>query len=248
MKWFVLFLFFCSLLLVETAQTETLTVLYLERPPYYFTVNGRAEGFLVKLTRKLFLEADIPVTFSEMPPKRIIKMIKSKKGNFCSIGWFKNPERETFAKFSLPIYQNKPIVILTTKNQQERFQPYRTLKEVFSDKTIVLGIMSEFSYGSYIDDLIKNDPPSNIEITSKQSMIPGLIVKKRAAFMLVSPEEVETLLQAEGHNPDDFLSITMPDIPAGNERYLMFSKGVSDETIEKINQTIRKHVFPSMSE
>jgi polar amino acid transport system substrate-binding protein len=211
-------------------------------------VNGRAEGFLVKLTRKLFLEADIPVTFAEMPPKRIIKMIKIKKGNFCSIGWFKNPEREAFAKFSLPIYQNKPIVIMTTKNQQKQFQSYRTLKDVFSDKTIVLGIMSEFSYGPYIDDLMKNNPLSKIEITSKQSMIPGLIQKKRAHFTLISPEDIETLLQSAGYHPDDFLSISMPDIPAGNKRYLMFSKGVSDETIEKINQAIRKHVLPSISE
>jgi hypothetical protein len=31
----------------------------------------------------------------------------------------------------------------------------------------------------------------------------------------------------------------MPDITAGNERYLIFSKGVSDETIVKINETIK---------
>ena len=31
----------------------------------------------------------------------------------CAVGWFKNSEREAFAKFSKPIYQDEPQVVLT---------------------------------------------------------------------------------------------------------------------------------------
>ncbi len=248
MKWYKAIFLLCSFVLTDMAHTETLHVLYLERPPYYFTVNERADGFLVKLSRKLFQEAGIQVTFSEMPPKRIIKMIKTKDGNYCSIGWFKNPERESFAKFSLPIYTDKSMVILTVKNKKELFQSYRNLKDVFSDKTMIFGAMSEFSYGSYIDDLLKNQSLSKIEITSKQSVIPELIMKGRATFMLIAPEEIDTLLQSSGHNPDDFISIPMPDIPAGNKRYLMFSQDVRDETIGKINHAIQRLIHQQIPE
>lgn len=248
MKWFMVILMIFFFVLTKKADTETINVLYLERPPYYYTVNGRAEGFLVKLSRKLFQEAGIQVTFAEMPPKRIIKMIKTKDGSICSIGWFKNPEREKYAKFSLPIYQDKSMVILTAKNKKELFQSYRNLKDVFLDKTIVFGAMSEFSYGLYIDDLLKNHSLSKIEITSRQAIIPEMILKGRATFMIITPEEIDTLLQSSDHDPNDFISIPMPDIPAGNKRYLMFSQGVRDETIGKINHAIKKHLHHQIPE
>jgi polar amino acid transport system substrate-binding protein len=248
MKWYISIFLLCSFVLIDMAHTETLQVLYLERPPYYFTVNGRAEGFLVKLSRKLFQAANIQASFSEMPPKRIIKMIKTKDSRCCSIGWFKNPEREGFAKFSLPIYQDKSMVILTLKNKKELFQSYRNLKDVFSDNTIIFGAMSEFSYGSYIDDLLKNHTLSKIEITSRQSIIPEMILKGRATFMIIAPEEIDTLLQSSDLNPDDFISIPMPDIPEGNKRYLMFSQDVRDETIGRINIAIQKHMHQQIPE
>ena len=232
----------CSLLLSGTARTETLQVLYLERPPYYFTVNGRAEGFLVRLSQKLFRKAEIQATFMEMPPKRIIKMLKHTDGRFCSIGWFKTPEREKFAKFSLPIYRNKPIVLLTATSQKEKFKPYRTLKEIFSDKSLVLGSMSAFSYGDYIDTLMQQNTPSKIEITSRQSMIPEMIIKQRVHYMLIAPEEIESLLQLNGYSLTAFSAIRMPDIPAGNKRYLIFNKGVSDDLIDRINQAITTQI------
>ena len=248
MKWIFWPAIICSLLLSGTAHTESLNVLYLERPPYYFTVNGRADGFLVRLSQELFRKAAIQATFSEMPPKRIIRLLKTTDGRFCSIGWFKTPEREKFAKFSCPIYRNKPIVLLTTKNQEEKFNPYYTLQEVFADKSLILGSMSEFSYGAHIDKMMEQNRPSIIKITSRQSIIPEMIVKKRVHYMLISPEEVESLLQLNGHSLQAFSSIRMPDIPAGNKRYLIFSKNVSDETIDRINQAIKTQINPEVTE
>jgi polar amino acid transport system substrate-binding protein len=230
------------LVLPEFVMGETLTLSYLERPPYYHTEQGRADGFLIELSKKIFQDAGVEVIFERMPPKRIMMEIKRADSFHCSVGWFKKPEREKFAKFSLPIYQNRPVAILTTKKQKHLFAPHTTLREVFSDKSLIMATMSAFSYGSFIDQLMKDISPKTHEISSKQKILPKLIMKGRAAYMLTAPEEVETLVRSAGLNPDDFVSITMPDIPAGNRRYLIFSKGVSNEIVERINTSVRKFV------
>ena len=188
------------------------------------------------------------VFFIETPPNRIILEIKKTENFYCSIGWFKNPDRENFAKFSLPIYQNKPVVILTNKKQRHLFSPYKTLKEVFSDKSLIMATMSAFSYGTFIDKLMKDDFPKTHEISSKQELLPTLIMSGRVAYMLIAPEEIEALVRSPGLNPADFVSVTMSDIPTGNKRYLMFSKGVSDGIIERINLSVRKFVNPDIFE
>jgi polar amino acid transport system substrate-binding protein len=60
--------------------------------------------------------------------------------------------------------------------------------------------------------------------------------------MLIAPEEIESLLQLNGYSLTAFSAIRMPDIPAGNKRYLIFNKGVSDDLIDRINQAITTQI------
>lgn len=237
---FFLASFTIFLALPEVSNSAPLTVSYFERPPYYFTSRGRAAGFLVELSRKIFKEAGIEVTFISLPPARIIKAIKHSKAPHCSIGWFKKPEREKFAKFSLPIYQNQPLVLLTSQKLKERFLPYETLDQVFSDRTLIMGQMSSFSYGSYVDELLTRVPPKSQTIAKCQSTLIKLINKGRISYMLAAPEEIPTLIISATLKHLDFYSHNLKDIPQGNIRYLIFSQAVSDEVVAKVNLAIEK--------
>ncbi len=221
---------------------ETLTVSYLERPPYYETITGKPTGFLIELTMKIFKNAKIKVNFKDMPPKRIMMEIKRDGSLHCSVGWFKNKDRIKFAKFSLPIYQNKRIVILTTIKKSNSFSGLYTLRQVFQDKSLAVVTMSAFSYGNYIDKLIKDTSPNLYKISSEQNTLPKMIMKNRASYMLIAPEEVDRLIESAGFKRKLFTSINLTDIPAGNKRYLIFNKYVSNKMIKKINISIRKLV------
>ena len=96
--------------------------------------------------------------------------------------------------------------------------------------------------------MCSSDLPKTHEISSKQELLPTLIMSGRVAYMLIAPEEIEALVRSPGLNPADFVSVTMSDIPTGNKRYLMFSKGVSDGIIERINLSVRKFVNPDIFE
>ncbi|MCF6179958.1 MAG: transporter substrate-binding domain-containing protein [Geopsychrobacter sp.] len=239
----------CLLLLPQTVLADSLILSYFERPPYYYTDKGHAAGFLMELTADILRESGVVAEIKALPPNRILMEIKRPGSSHCSVGWFKKPEREEYAKFSLPIYQNKPIVILTTKKQRQRFADYSTLHEVFSDRTLIMATMSAFSYGDVIDQLLTDLRPQTHEISSEQSILPKLLLKGRVAYMLTAPEEIGMLVRSAGLNLSDFVSLPMSDIPAGNKRYLMCSKGVGDDIIDRLNRSIRILVdqdFPAL--
>lgn len=229
------------------AMSETLSVSYLERPPYYFTQQGKATGILVELASTIFRDAAIEASFTAMPPKRIMYEIKNSKEPHCSVGWFKKPEREAFAKFSLAFYQNRPISVLTSEELANLFESAETLKEIFANKFLIMATVSSFSYGSYIDELIQEMKPRIHEVSGERRQLPNLIRKRRASYLLTAPEEVEMLVKSAGFNRSAFTSIPMKDIPVGNKRYIMCSKNVSDEMIERINRSILRFVDPGIA-
>jgi polar amino acid transport system substrate-binding protein len=243
MKPFILIVIFSYLFIpARCVQGKILTVSYLERPPYYFTAEGRATGFLIELSRKIFQDAGIKAYFMAMPPERIMTEIREPNRFHCSVGWFKNLEREEFAKFSLPIYQNKPLEVLTTKKLSPLFDKHSALKDILSDPSLIMGTLSAFSYGTDVDWSIRKFRPKTHELKTEQMGLIKLLLIGRISYILSSPEENETLIRSAKADPKDFVSIKVPDIPLGNKRYLMFNKSVPDDIIDKINWSIQRIV------
>jgi len=222
----------------ESAEPD-IKVAYLERPPYYWTDNGHPRGFLLELTKKIFALAGITASYAPVPPNRILAELRENKAPTCSIGWFKNPERESYAKFSLPIYRDKPLVILTTKDRAGNFRVHDSLEDVFRDSSLVLAQVASFSLGETVDRLQKQILVRNLTVSSSQSVLPRLIQEGRASYMLVAPEEVPTLLRSANVDPELFVQLTIQDIPAGNLRHLIFSANVTEEALRKVNAAIR---------
>jgi polar amino acid transport system substrate-binding protein len=69
-----------------------------------------------------------------------------------------------------------------------------------------------------------------------------MLAKERMTYLLVAPEEISTLITSNKLNTADFTVFRLADIPAGNKRYIMCSKGVDQEVIDKINLSIQKFV------
>ncbi len=232
----IIFLLFPNI----SSWADELTVLYFKRPPYYNTTDNKVEGLLIELSKKIFKLADIQPVFIENPPARIMATIKNNKKKVCSIGWFKNEERESFAKFSSPIYQNKPLAILTSVSKQNLFDKHTSIKDVFADRSLILSMINSFSYGKLMDEWINNYAPRSHKIYGNQSLLPRLIISNRASYMLIAPEEIDMMLENAKLDRNLFASISKPDIPQGNKRYLIFSKRIEDKIIIRINNAIKE--------
>ena len=229
------------LLLPLTAAAQepsSLKVSYLERPPYYWTENGQPKGFLLELTKRILEEAGVPATYVPLPPNRILEELRQNQSPTCSIGWVKNPERETFANFSLPIYRGTPMVVLTTRALAEKIAQHDTLADIFWDKSLVMARMASFSYGSYVDNLLQSIPVRSVIIPTTNDVLPKLLLSQRASYMLVAPEEIPNLLRSAQVDASEFVALHIKDIPSGTPRYLIFSKNVPQSMIEDINAAI----------
>jgi len=259
MRYVFLLLAFASLAIHTPALAEPLEVLYIERPSYYYTHEGRPDGFLMQLAVSIFDEAGIDVTYSSVPPSRILARLKS-GARECSVGWFKRPDREAYALYTLPIYRNRPLVLVHLWNDEARFSGLSRLSEVFSDKSLRWGIVSGFSYGDQVDEMRGRLHPVTVEATASQSQLLRMLALGRFDYLLISPEELDALAMAseaiQGYSfssvPDDASpspggSIRrgdvavreLLDIPEGNLRYILCARVVGQEVIQILNRAIR---------
>jgi polar amino acid transport system substrate-binding protein len=220
------------------AQETLLKVTYLERPPYYWTDGKEPRGFLLQLTRQILDRAGVPATFTALPPNRILDEVRQNTSPRCSIGWFKTSERETFAAFSLPIYRDKPLVVLTLKTSLQRVATYRTVRHLFGDLDLIMAQVASFSHGETLDRMRNQALGPTMTVSTAQSVLPRLIAQGRASYMLVAPEEIPTLLGSAGVDVELFATLSMDDVPGGNLRYLMFSKNVPEAVLTRINAAI----------
>lgn len=220
------------------ASATDLQVVYLERPPYYFTDKGQPRGFLFSLTRKILDRAGMTATYAQYPPNRILAELRSDQQPMCSIGWFRTAEREAFVNFSLPIYRDLPMVLLTTVDKRDAIGRHRTLWDVFGDTSLVMAQVASFSFGQAIDRMLTDVTVRTLTVSSSQKVLPRLLLEGRASYMLVAPEEVDMLLRAAGVPAERFVTLNLEGTPPGNLRYLIFSKGVPADTLERVNTAI----------
>ncbi|WP_432735760.1 substrate-binding periplasmic protein [Maridesulfovibrio sp. FT414] len=226
-----------TFLLAPLSHAETLEIGYIEYPPYYYTQNGRPEGFLLHLTEAIMRNSGIEARYTSMPSKRVLHKIKT-GGNVASIGWFKTEERERFASFSIPIYENRPIGIIFRKEDEPKFANFHSLKDLMEKTDLKIATISGHSEGIYVDKILNTYPNHVYYVSGKQEQLVKMLKNGRQDFCLLAPEEISMIIERCGYSEDDFMFRTLTDIPAGNKRYLIFSKTVAPETVAKINTAI----------
>ncbi len=236
------------LLLPFSAYTNQpqIIISVLERAPYYYIKNNQPRGFILEWQLDILKQARVPFTVrSSNSAKGILNRIQRNKNPICSPGWFKTKKREKFGQYSDIIYQNKPLVVLTRVGDT-RFDSIRSIKKLFLNKGLSIAINESFSYGKHIDNLIEEIKPNLIKVDTSQKNLFRMLIKGRFDYMLSTPEEISSLILAEGLKLSDFSIRMMTDIPPGNKRYLLCSKKVSPKTIETINQAIQNSERPNL--
>ena len=230
-------LFFCLLNPIPGFAQETIILNYNERPPYLVTAaDGSASGLTATPAANAFKAAGIPVVWSKLPTNRQLALVREGGGMNCAIGWFKNPEREQYAKFTKPIYRDRPTVILA--NDRFVVEAGSNLQTVLAIKGVRVLVKDKFSYGPFIDGLLAALRPTLISTVGENSQMVQMIQANRADLMFLAEEEANYLVEQAGFNLKDFHLIRFADMPAGERRYIMCSRQVPDEVMAKLNKVI----------
>lgn len=224
----------------QAARSGTVILHYHDRKPYYFKGPEGVSGLCAKPAAAVFKEAGIPFRWQETPAKRQLDMIKANNRMECAVGWFKNPEREKFAKYTLPIYQDKPTVALA-RADNDRVLSRISIEQMFTDRGLRLLRKDGYSYGPFIDASITTYQPREVVTTADNFSMLKMIHSLRADYFFIAEEEAGQLITESSFSPSDFKYIHFSDMPEGNKRYIICSPKLPDELIERLNQSIREY-------
>jgi len=238
-------LFLVSLLIVlfffsiASAKTPVL-IYYEERTPYAVSSeSGMVEGLTATVVAEAFEKAGIPFQWKKMPFKRQLITIKANKKMACGIGWFKKSEREDFARFSEPIYQDRPSIIIG-KEKNPSISKHSTAKGLLMDKTLKLLVKDSFSYGQYIDGLIVKHKPNQLVVVGSSNVeMLRLVLSGRADYFFAAEEEAEEMIKNTGYSISQFRLHLFSDMPPGNLRYLACSQQVPFEMLGRVNNYLK---------
>ncbi|MES2300445.1 MAG: transporter substrate-binding domain-containing protein [Pseudomonadota bacterium] len=238
----MLFALLFALLVLMTgraAAAAPLLVTYIEKPPYYYTDGMLATGFLLHAAQEVFAKAEVPIKLAGKPARRVLHDMQSNAMPTCSIGWFKLAEREAFAKFSAPIHQDKAMAVLTERSREAAVRKHASLRSLIETSGLRLGVVDGFSYGSYIDQLIREMP-----VTVERALGSPINNLKKLAlgridYTIVDVEELEYLAHEAQVSRGHLAVLEFSDMPRGNQRYIMCSKKVDDALIDRLNQAIK---------
>lgn len=211
-----------------------LDIVYEERIPYVQKQDNTVIGLVATPALKALTQANVEFNLKEKPSKRHLVEIESNQNEICALGWFKNPTRETFAKFTKALYKDEPMGIIARNEDINTFNEIN-IEQLLSKKLVLL-TKASYSYGTYIDEKIANMGTKKIEVYSTNEKMLLLISKKRGDYMFMSYEEASLFLNQPEFQTLKFYKIK--EMPEGNSRYLICSKQVSEDTISRINQYI----------
>lgn len=215
---------------------EPLTILYHARPPHQVPgPDSSVTGLMADPVTYALRKAGIPFKWVAMPPARQLLKIQENHARLAATGWFKNPEREAYAKFSHSIYQDRQIAVLA-RADHPRISTLRTASELIGDTGLLLLRKLGYSYGQALDARINRSRQSTMTATVENLSMVRMIHARRADYMFISPEEAESAISIAGFPLSDFQVRTFPDMPPGEKRYLIFSRQVDDETIKLIDR------------
>jgi uncharacterized protein (TIGR02285 family) len=227
----------CILAGAATAEDE-LILYYHERAPYSSRqADGSVRGITADIAAQILATAGIAYHWEGLPSARQMEVIKRAGAPACGLGWFKRPERETFAKFTAAIYRDLPTIVVARAGDQ-RFAGTPSIDALFADKSLTLLTKTGYSYGAVIDGKIATQKPKSRADSSDNRTMLGMVRRSRVDYMIMAEEEAKDLLSQPDSAVAGLAIYHLADPPTGEYRYLMCSKSVPDALIARINQAI----------
>jgi uncharacterized protein (TIGR02285 family) len=213
------------------------TVAWREKAPYYYMENGVAKGFMLERARQIFAAAGVPARFVNEPQKRIWANLKHGMPNYCSISWYRLPEREAVAQYTVAVHADQPHAVLAVPSAAARIKAHPSLESLLSDKSLTLAVIDGVSYGPQLDKLIKRSENRVMRRTVETSAMFRMVAMGRADYLFVDREDWNHLRQKH-QELQSLVLVDFTDMPPGLKRYFVCSFDIPAETMERLNRAI----------
>lgn len=220
---------------------EPLRLYYFSRPPLYMAdAGGKPGGILLELAERLLKRAGLEYRLVEMPPKRALLAIE--QGDFaCAVGWFRLPERERFAVFSLPVHRDAPMVAVVRRAVARELPQPATLDDLLS-RPLTLGVIDGFNYGQAVERKLGRHKPRVQRVTVEVGQLMQMAALGRCDWFLLNGLEARWHLHSDPRLASELSTVDLTDQPRGNLRYLMCAPALGGAAMDRINRAILEMV------
>jgi polar amino acid transport system substrate-binding protein len=180
---------------------------------------------------------DLPARFVSEPQKRIWANFTHGATNYCSISWYRLPEREAVAQYSMPFHEDLPHTILISPGAVDRVKAHASLEDLMADPGLTVGVIEGVSYGPVLDQMLKTTKNQVMSRTVETTLMMRMVSVGRASYMFVDREDWEHFRQRD-QLKQLAVRYDLPGMPAGLRRHIVCSRDVPAETMNKLNQAI----------
>ena len=238
MRHYIGMLWISSITLTQFALAETpITILYSNRPPFMKKqADGTLAGFAATPAVLAFSKAAIPFEIKEASPAKRLADVKENKQRVCSIGLYKNAEREAYARFSDPVSQDGIMIGLA--NTKLQVSKSMSVDAILERRDLKVLIKKNIFYGPFLESKFAKMKAQRIESTAEFAQLIRLIKIERAQLIFLPEEEAMFYLKEFGYSTSDFNLIHFSEMPAGEFRYIMCSQQVEESVMAKLNKAI----------
>lgn len=219
------------------AACQDVTVAWRDKPPYHYVEDGVEKGILLERARQVFAAAGIGARFVREPSKRIWANFQTGMSNYCSIGWYRLPEREAVAQFSAVMHTDPPHTVLIAPGAVAAVAAHATLASLLADRSLTLGVVDGVSYGMRIDALIRDSANQVLRRTVEPSAMMRMTAADRVSFMFIDRDD---WLHVQEREPSLKKTVRrdFPDMPPGLQRHIVCSKDLPPSFMARLNRAI----------
>lgn len=213
------------------------TVYFSERPPFSI-VEGQT-GILVDLTKVVLADAGVRARFIELPSNRILDLLRTGQSDALGVGWYRTPERETWGKFSEPLYQEgSPVALVNARASAGLGNPVRL--ETLLASGLTLGIKGGSSLGAALDQKVRTLGLVPLETVVEIPQLLKMVQNGRMDYTILSEEEAGYLLRQDPTLAPGVVLTRFIDPPPGNFRYFLFPSSFDPALAARIDAAIDK--------
>ena len=218
------------------AQDAPLPLYFEQRPPYLVRQGDGVEGPTAVRAALAFKNAAIPFVWQESTMSRQMHMLRENQVEMCAVGWFKNSERLSYAKFTRPIYRDRNIVALV----RAEFAGIagRSLDEALATPGLRVLVRGKYTYGEAIDKALKRVKPLTISSPHPHLLLAEQLTRQRADLIFAAEEEAEVMLAHTTAMGGSLQIVRFAEPVPGEQRHIVCTRQVPDETIARLNSAI----------
>jgi hypothetical protein len=226
----------------STQAKEPLRVQYV--PQVQLQADGVPDLPMANRLARWAQQAGLSLHWEAVPLKRSLQELKANREPLCVLGAFRTPERQGYARFSLPIFQEEQQLFIAALRVAAQLRALPDARAAVMDTRLRLLVFDGVAYGQAWDRWIAERPEPPLRASAGSARLLPMLARGHADFTISVPSELQQLQAAGDPDAGSVETVSLPGLPPAPRRHLACSLRVPADWLARIDAAIRTHPVP----